>query len=75
MARDEIAADQRLVGKSSPDQRDSARHYCACRSNLESLAGPRVNPSPERPLQRLLVSCNHLFLFDVRLLLVAPVSA
>src|SRR6266478_2319949 len=70
VARHGVAARECLVGKSNPDQLDSARHYRACRSNLESLAGSRVDPSAKRPLQRLVLSCNHVFLLHVRLLLV-----
>ena len=51
MAGDEVAPSQCLVGKSNSHQRNSAGHHRPGGSNLESVAGSRVDPSPERTLQ------------------------
>src|SRR6266436_2699719 len=75
VASDGIASRQCVVGKNHSHQFDSARHYGACWSNVESLAGSRVDLSSQRPFQRLALSAHRLFLLHVRLLLVASVSA
>src|SRR4030095_5422854 len=62
-------------GKSYSYQLDSARHHLPCRPDLESLARSRVGLLLARPLRRLVVRRDYLFLFDVRLLLVASVPA
>ena len=69
VARDGIASRQCVVAKSHSYQLDSARHHLPCRPDLESLARSRVDLLLARPLRRLIVRRDYLFLFDVRLLL------
>src|SRR5438132_11560601 len=70
VAGDGIAARECMVGTGDPDQLDSTRHHRPGRSDLESLARSHVDLPFERPLQRLVLGADHLFLLDVRLLLV-----
>ena len=74
MACHETSARECVVGPDYSHQLRSARHHHAGRSNLESLAKPRLDFRSEEPLQRLVSCTDHLSLLHLYLLLVASVS-